>query len=60
MTLTTEDLIDTCVLCILEDGLSWADAFRQFRQESGWSLRSSMDVGRLFERTQAQREAYVK
>lgn len=57
MTYDINDLIETLILCIEEDGLSWAEAFTQFREQTGWSSRSSMDVGRRFQAAQLAREA---
>lgn len=35
-----DDLIETIELCIKEDGMTWAEAIREFRRETGWGLRA--------------------
>lgn len=39
------DLIETIELCIQEDGMTWPEAVKQYRQQTGFGLMACRDLG---------------
>lgn len=46
------EYIDIIELCIQEDGMTWIEAIKEYRQISGWTLRECSFLAKKWENLQ--------